>query len=177
MPEVGGIEKQQQTFRIISVAIQESSLNSGFWQICTNRASTIWSRGRENVKFVCCLKFVVGSGVDKQIEHPETKQLVFKKDPKAIIWTFFFFPSTYWCGPPFSPGRDRACRHWWIPSFWTPRENGYCIFPNVLFFPQLNVVGLLVFLAVTVLVVIVGFYLSDPLGKTATVISTTGPLF
>ena len=24
----------------------------------------------------------------------------------------------------FSPGRDRACRHYWISSFWPPRENG-----------------------------------------------------
>ena len=24
----------------------------------------------------------------------------------------------------FSPGSDRACRHCWIASFWTPWENG-----------------------------------------------------
>ena len=27
----------------------------------------------------------------------------------------------------FSSGRDCACRHCWISSFWTPRENGYYI--------------------------------------------------
>ena len=39
--------------------------------------------------------------------------------------TFLTFSLNLMLWVSFSPGRDRACRHYWISSLWTPSGNGY----------------------------------------------------